>query len=299
MSSLFSESTIEVIKNVKKVFLWAAVCILIGEVLIGAILIIAQAFDATIGRLMATFALCGVVLFIGVSNFSKMEKGKTLVQGFALVSLIANLIWLTIAILAIWEVVPSLESAVFKTMYIFVELAMACFFISAVWSIEETVKPVRPLKITALISELYCGIYGIVMILNDFRESDPRWPALAGLAGLTFLIMACAAAIVSNSGRKKSEGGVDVKSKEVQSTIQEMVEKEVQQRLKAEKEKAEREATSPLQSDDMAPEVKHDGTVELKPEDEADANSKDQSSVSPEKQPEVEAESQSEKQPEA
>ncbi|MBR3157105.1 hypothetical protein IKF20_01575 [Candidatus Saccharibacteria bacterium] len=297
MSSLFSESTIEVIKKIKKVFLWTAVCILIGEVLIGAILIIAQAFDATIGRLMATFALCGVVLFIGVSNFSKMEKGKTLVQGFALVSLIANLIWLTIAILAIWEVVPSLESAVFKTMCVFVELAMACFFISAVWSIEETVKPVRPLKITALISELYCGIYGIVMILNDFRESDPRWPALAGLAGLTFLIMACAAAIVSNSGRKKSEGGVDVKSKEVQSTIQEMVEKEVQQRLKAEKEKAEREATPPLQSEDMEPEVKHDGMVEVKPENKAEAEPKDQ--PQPEKQPEVEAESQSEKQPEA
>ena len=90
-NSLFSESTIETIKKVKKGFLWTAVCILIGEVIVGAILILAQSFNEVIGKLMGTFALCAVMMFFGVNNFSRMEKGDRIIQSFALVSLIGIL----------------------------------------------------------------------------------------------------------------------------------------------------------------------------------------------------------------
>lgn len=85
------------IKKTKKGFLWAAVCILIGEVVVGAILILIQSFDETIGKLMGTFALCAVMMFFGVNNFSRMEKHDRIVQSFALVGLISNITWLLLS----------------------------------------------------------------------------------------------------------------------------------------------------------------------------------------------------------
>ena len=254
MNSLFKESTIENIKMIKKWFLWAAVCILIGEVTIGAILILAQSFNDTIGKILGTFAVCAIMLFFGVNNFSRMEKGDRIVQGYALVSLICNFIWLTLAIMLIWEVEPFMEetrryshqlTGLAKMFSVAIDIAIMCFLVSNVWSIKETIKPVRPLKITAIFCALYCGIYYAVMTLGDVRnENDARWHALAGLAILTFIVMVCAASIVSKSGAKKavkeSNAGVgDINNEEMQVKIQAMVEKEVQERLKEEKKKAE------------------------------------------------------------
>ena len=278
MSSIFKESTIEKIKSIRKVFLWSAVCILIGELIVGAILILSQSFNLVIGKLMGTFALCAVVLFLAVSNFSKMEKGERVVQLFALISLVMNMVWLMLAILLIWEVVPSVEyvdgvsyylsprpSMMVKLMSVAINTGIGCFLISIVLSIKETVKPVRPLKIAALICELYCCIYAVVVTFGDITYmTDTRWYALAGLAGFAFIVMAIAAAIVSRSGGKKNEDAAQVIDKQaMQATIQEMVEKEVQERMKAEHEKAERDAMPPLQAEDMPPTVRREGEVVL------------------------------------
>lgn len=286
MSSLFSEATIEKIKNTRKMFLWTAVCILIGEVVVGAILILMQSFDAVIGKLMATFALCALVLFIGVNNFSLMEKDGKVVQGFALASLVTNLIWLVLSILFIWEILPFLEmkvdtrytsyiyslTAMGKLMAVCINAAFMCFLISNVWAIKETVKPVRPLKITALVCELYCGFYVIYVILSESSVSisdDMRWYSLAGLAWFAFIVTSIAAAIISRASRKKMEkvgaaGNVNsADNTEMQAKIQEMVEKEVQERMAAEKAKAEREAMPPLQSDEMPPSVTRDSEIKV------------------------------------
>lgn len=251
MSSLFSNSTINNIKDLKKIFLWVAVCILIGEVVVGAILILAQSFNLTIGKLMSTFGLCAVSLFVGVNNFSRMEKGDRIIQSFALASLIANITWLVLSILLLWEAIPYYpkEASFYyvvsettmwaKLMTVAADVALSCFLISNVWSIEETVKPVRPLKITALICELYCGIYAVVMTFGDVKYvTDLRWSMLSVLMGLAFIVMAIAAVIVSRNGSKKIEKENDSKEKnmsdtEMQAKIQEMVEKEVQARMAA------------------------------------------------------------------
>ena len=256
MNSLLNDVAIEKIKILKKAFLWMAVCILIGEVVVGAFLILLQTFNLTIGKLMGTFALCAVALLIGVDNFTKMEKGEgRLVQSFALLSLVMNFVWLILAILLIWEIAPFMErgirrcqycsygyhaTIVPKMMILAIDLAMTGFFISNVWDIKETVKPVRPLKITALICELYCGIYAAMVVFfnEDGSMFNTRWYALAGLMGFAFVVMAFAALMMSRSGKKNNEEmtnshKTDISDSEMQVKIQEMVEKEVQARLEA------------------------------------------------------------------
>lgn len=266
MSSMFSENTISTIKNIRKGFLWTAVIILIGEVVAGAIIILTQAFGIEMAKIMGTFGLCAITLFLGVNNFTRMEKGNVTIQSFALASLVLNMIWLILAILLIWEVIPFYEECsagakisvgyykyyvcqptmtiAAKLFLIALNTAVSCFFISNVLAIEETVKPVKPLKITALVCELYCAIYYVIVTIVDTPNAlDSRWVMLSMLAGFAFLVMAIAALIVSRSGRKKNEaaetGAASINSAEMQSQIREMVEKEVQERMKAEKEKTE------------------------------------------------------------
>ena len=108
------------------------------------------------------------------------------------------------------------------------------------------------------------------MTLGDVQSvNDARWYALTGLAGFAFIVMTCAAAIVSGSGKKKmDEKTNNVNDADVQATIQEMVEKEVQTRLAEERAKTEQDVTPPSQPEELASEVPHDNSSSDKVEEE-------------------------------
>lgn len=277
MSSIISESTINKLKAVRKVFLWAGVCILIGELVLGAILILVGSSSETIVRIQLTFLVLAISLFIAINNFIRMEKGEPLTQGFALVSFLTNLISLILTILLIWGVINVINtgaysyyssssslSATGQVLLIALDLMAGCFWISNVLAIKETVKPVKPLKITALICMAYCTIYSVVVTASNMLfTGDLKLSSLYALASLAFVLTALVALIVSKTNKKKEEKAtVDMKNdKEVQSAIRDMVEKEVQERLAAEKKKAELDAMPPLQDENMEPTVSHDGNV--------------------------------------
>lgn len=289
MSDTFKDNNSKY-SQIKKSFLWSAVVILIGELVVGAIMILTGEWNTMIGKLQLTFLLLGIFLFIGVNNFIRIEKGTSTVRGLAWLSLISNLVWLVFGTLIIWEVVPSVEiftrrvptfyggdrtSAIYamsffsKLTMVAAGLGAAGFWVSNVLSIRETVKPVKPLKITAVICELYCSGFEILMVLIGFEnisydDNLLRWTQLSGLAGLAFVITALAALIISRANREKGDKVNSIQDdKQIQATIQEMVEKEVQERMKAERKKAEIEAAPPLQAEDMPPMVRRDNEIKL------------------------------------
>lgn len=289
MSDTFKDNNSKY-SQIKKSFLWSAVIILIGELLVGAIMILTGGWNTMIGKMQLTFLLLGLFLFIGVNNFIRIEKGTSTVRGLAWLSLISNLVWLVFGTLIIWEVVPSVEiftrrvptfyggdrtSAIYamsffsKLTMVAAGLGAAGFWVSNVLSIRETVKPVKPLKITAVICELYCSGFEILMVLIGFEnisydDNLLRWTQLSGLAGLAFVITALAALIISRANREKGDKVDSIQDdKQIQATIQEMVEKEVQERMKAERKKAEIEAAPPLQAEDMPPMVRRDNEIKL------------------------------------
>ncbi len=222
---LFSELTMKKIKKVRKVFLWTAVWILIAEVVLGAILILTQSWSVPIGKIQGSFLIAAVVLFVGVNNFIRIEKGSRSIQMFALVSLVGNIVWALLAMLLLWEITPffwieEIEEIGYRgrmythneyhmtvwaiAMLVFAYAGSACFWISNVMSIKETVKMVRPLKITALVCVAYCWVFGtiVTIVQPEFEEVD-RLSQLAGLAGLAFGVTALVALIISKVNKKK------------------------------------------------------------------------------------------------
>ena len=279
MKGLFGDSALETIKNIKKIFLWSAVCTLIGVFVLGAIFILSDgAGGAEMGKIIGTLFMVSVVLFVGVNNFVRMENDNKAIQSFGLMSLICNIIWLIIAILLIWGVIPAVVYEYEKNYYglsvstthltvmtkiviIAASLGSAGFWISNVLSIKETVRPIKPLKITAIICEAYCSIFAIVVAFSNVYGADMgKWYLLSSLAGFPFVASAFAAWIISRTNKKDKQDKVDTKNtttaevtnkpaksdEELRAEIEEqvrkeMIEKEVRARMEAEMGKKEGE----------------------------------------------------------
>ena len=233
-NSLFSTETLQKVQKVRKIFLKVAVWVLIGELALGAILILFGVWNVEIGKVQGTFLIIATILFMSVNNFIRIEKGNKPVQIFALIGFISNLIWGLFALLLMWEVAPVVwtEQLMERSTYLsythtvyhltFYSIAMLIaaytaaggFWISNVLSIKETTKTVKPLKITAVVCWTYIWIFLTIMTPLDFRvEGIERWLALSGLAVLAFWATAIAAWIISRtSGDKPTEEAASKKA---------------------------------------------------------------------------------------
>ncbi len=270
---LFSEKKLLKIQNTRKVFLRFAVWILIAELVFGAILILTGSWDIAIGRIQCTFLVLALILFVSVNNFIRIEKGNKIIQVFALIGFVSNLIWGIFAFLLMWEIVPSywteevmrpgyynysfLSPKYHMTFYTIIMLiasyaAAAGFWISNILSIKETVKIVKPLKITAVVCVVYLWIFGTIItpIEPEFKDVEKLYQ-LAGLAGLAFGIIALAALIISKTNDKKvvksnaamngasthltPKTDAELRAEIEEKVRREMIEKEVREKMETEK----------------------------------------------------------------
>lgn len=268
--NLFRPEQLEKIKKMRKVFLWAAVWILIGELALGAILILAQSWNISVGKIQGTFLILALVLFVGVNNFIRMENGDKKMQVFALIGFISNIIWALLAILLIWEALPFYWEEEVREMSEYARMgyysytkyhmtffsmlmvvaacsAAAGFWISNIMAIKETIKTVKPLKITAIVCIFYGWVYGVISTVAELEYSDaPQLHQLSALAGLAFCATALAAWIISRTNDKdrKNENGKirrikteeELRAEIEEQVRREMIEKEV--RAKYENDKA-------------------------------------------------------------
>lgn len=268
-NSLFSEATLRKIQKTRKIFLKFAVWILIAELVLGAILILTESWDIAVGKIQGTFLILALILFININNFIRIEKGNRTTQIFALVGFIGNLIWGIFVFLLIWEIVPyywteeimrtssysgySYPSTKYHmTFYTIIMLISAYaaaggFWVSNIMSIKETIKLVKPLKITAIVCVLYLWVFGTIMALiePEFKDVEKLYQ-LAGLAGLAFAITALAAVIISGTNRKKN---VELKSAQFTPKTEAELRAEIEERVR--REIIEKEARAKIEAEQI------------------------------------------------
>lgn len=297
---LFDENALQKIQKTRKIFLKFAVWILIAELVFGAILILMGSWDIAIGKVQGTFLILALILFVSVVDFVSIENGNRLIQIFALMGFISNLIWGIFAFLLMWEIVPfywteeimhtssyskhMYSSTVFhltfytKIMLISYFAAISGLLISRTLAIKENVKPVKPLKITAVICAAYLWIFGTIAVIIelDFKDAE-KFYQLAGLAGLALVVTVLAALIISKTNSKKvaeqtiAVSGVaaqfapktetELRAEIEEKVRREMIEKEVRARMEAENYNMANPETNNLETMDGGnnnPEPTHD-----------------------------------------
>ena len=276
-TSLFNENALQKMKKIRKIFLNCAVWILVAELIVGAILIIigTDTWNITIGKIQGTFMIIALILFISINNFIRIEKGNKLIQTFASISFISNLIWGILALLLIWEILPTVWSeyvateffgttfsTTHPTVYSIIALtaayaAAAGFWISNIMSIKETVKAVKPLKVASIVCIAYLWFsQTLLTIFQPLYSEVEKLYQLSGLAGLAFIVMALAALIVSKTNKNKiaepslttknetqtqpaSKTDAEIRAEIEEKVRREMIEKEVRAKLEAEQANAE------------------------------------------------------------
>ncbi len=226
-------------------------------------------WGATSGKIHGTFLVLASILLIGVNNFIRVEKGNKIIQIFALISFVSNLIWAIFAILLLWKIIPFYwTEEVMRTsssmaytypytvhhmtsyaiiMLTFAYAAAGGFWISNIMSIKETVKLVKPLKITAILCVAYLWIFETIItpIEHEFEDTKKLYQ-LAGLAGLAFGITALAALIISRTNRTKT-----IESKSVQSVQKTEAELRAEIEEKVRREMIEKEIRTKIETEQM------------------------------------------------
>ncbi|MBR5939050.1 hypothetical protein IKZ77_00665, partial [Candidatus Saccharibacteria bacterium] len=203
--------------------------------------------------------------------------GDKKVQLFALISFISNIVWVILSVLLMWEALPFhwteaaqeysryMEHYYSVTMYhmtfwsmmmaIAISSSAAGFWISNIMTIKETIKVVKPLKITAIVCVVYGWIFGVVVTLAELDYYDTeRFYQLSSLAGIAFVVTALAAVIISGTNRKKVEVKNEVKvaktDDELRAEIEEKVRREmIEKEVRAEFENAKKKLESDSGSD--------------------------------------------------
>lgn len=260
MKSIFNDKTLETFKKIRQVFLKVIVGIIIGEIVLLAVLIIAQSANAIIGKFMGTLFVVAIAMFISMCCFKCIEKKQPIAQVLSLVTLGAEVFWFIFQLLELWEVVPmyvisgnnfSLFSvdATLTPFAIFTSIisSIMIYGLFGAWisSIEENGGPIKPLKITALVCDVYIWIVSMISVFGVFNTNNAATVlGLYALAWLALIITWISAASISRRNRREQldkviAGGkkVNLDSEEMQAQIREMVEKEVKARMAAEKEK--------------------------------------------------------------
>lgn len=261
MKSIFKDTTLETFKKIRQVFLKVAVGIVIGEIVLLAVLIIAQGASKIIGQFMGTLLVVAVALFIAMAAFKCIEKKQPIAQGLSLVVLVAEVFWFIFQILELWEVIPIFNvslngssvyglgvsmTGVAKFATIISDIMIYGLFGAWITSIEENGGPIKPLKITALSCDIYIWIFSMVVVLMDMTtNASATLYGLYGLAWISLIVTWIIAASISRRNRKEQldkviAGKANINSEEMQAQIREMVEKEVEARMAEEKEKAKK-----------------------------------------------------------
>ena len=257
MKSIFNDSTLETFKKIRQVFLKVIVGIIIGEIILLAILIIAQSASKVIGQFMGTLLILAIALFIAMSCFRCIEKKQPVAQVLSLVALFAEVFWFIFQTLELWEVIPLYEvslnsssvygfavnmTGVAKFATIVSNIMLYSLFGAWISSIEENGGPIKPLKITALSCDIYIWVFSLIVLFAEFSSSAATTVfGLYGLAWVGLIVTWCIASSISRKNKKEQlDRVIDSKnitnSEEMQAQIREMVEKEVQARMTAEKE---------------------------------------------------------------
>ena len=255
MKSIFNDKTLESFKKTRQIFLKVVVGIIIGEIVLTAILIVAGGANEIVGKFMTTLLVAVIAMFLTMSCFKCIEKKHYVAQILSLAAMAAVVLWTIFQILAVWEVIPMYETMGSNIFYsemtpigrfISIISSIMVFGLFGAWilSIEENGGPIKPLKITALVCDIYIWIFTIVVVLAslDVDKAGALY-GLYGLACIGLLVTWISAGSISKRNRKEQidkvvkNNSADLKSEEMQAQIREMLEKEVEARMAAKAEK--------------------------------------------------------------
>lgn len=232
MSSIISEQSLQKLEGVKKYLLKGAIWLLVGSVVAGILVILFGSVSENdlIGRFAGTLLIVALMMMICVNNFRRLESREAVIQSFALVGLVSNVLWAVLWTIVVWTISGAWKGSetLVKFASVFSYLSALGFIGSNVMSMYEGDKRdlIRPLKITAVSCATYEMLYLTVVAFTDYNfqsEFAARLSMLAGFVGVVWFLLVIAAWVLSRNEKKKIKDNVVQQPIEKKSEPQEVV----------------------------------------------------------------------------
>lgn len=236
MSSIISKTSLEKFESARKYVLKAAIWLLVGGVILGALTILFGGMPSgeVIGKFMGTLFIIALMMIISVNNFKMIASENAAIQVFALVGLVSNIVWALLWTLLCWQPEWGADcsglgsryytticemSTLFKCAVAFSYLSALGLIGSNVLSIQEYDKGnlIRPLKITAVSCATYEMLYLTVMVFFNYdfdSEFATRLGALAVFVGFAWFAITLTALIISSNEKVKRQRIAEKKKEE-------------------------------------------------------------------------------------
>lgn len=238
MSSIISKTSLEKLESIRKYVLKAAIWLLVGGVVLGAITILigGSSSGEIISKFIGTMFIVALMMMISVNNFKQIAIEDPSVQTFALIGLVSNLVWTALWILLCWN--PELgrvcettkmrvaDSACITGMSVLFKFALISSCLSALGLLGSNVlaiyegkkrSMIRPLKITAVICATYELMFFILAVSLDFdfrSEFLSRLGMLAAFAGFAWFSITIVALILSSNEKSKNKAVAEKEAEE-------------------------------------------------------------------------------------
>ncbi|MBO7560505.1 hypothetical protein J6T21_00480 [Candidatus Saccharibacteria bacterium] len=218
MIGIFSETTINVFKNIKNVFRQIATWTLIAGVVFGCILICLGDFNANdiVAKIMAMFFNLGIAMLVCTNNIRRIENERPAVQIFALISLVCNAIWFLLWSICIWADVETVFRGTVTVGSFATTASVLSFFAliaSNTMAIYEGDKKgtILPLKASSIAALGVVSLHGIVTAFSwtdRFSKSYigstwQRFDTLAGFLTVAWIILLIVALVTSSGESSK------------------------------------------------------------------------------------------------
>ncbi len=225
--SILKEASLEKIRSFRKALFKVAIWVFVGGVIMGALFVLfggtesAEAF----GRVMGTLFAVAVLLAVASNCFRLLEEEASAVQVFAMIGLGFSIFAALLVILEVWGLFVTEETVTTtcfssvkcnsyhitimgKILSVVADIAALGVLGANIMAINEYDKGsvLRPLKITATVCLCIEFIYVIIITCVDelvFNETNARLAALAGFAGLIWILAWFVAWIISRNARKQ------------------------------------------------------------------------------------------------
>lgn len=234
--------------SLKKIVLYITIVLFSLSALIGIISVLTSA-DSTAWKICATTAILGGVALLTLNGITRLESNRRSVRILGAVSIAAHFVWAIIAIMLIWSVLKhficeDVDSC--RTYYDVAEVLLqimataiivaVCTTVSAnLLTVKNYSAAVRSLKITAIISVIFLGVYFLPAIwLRETQYLGDTWQLISVVFIVAVFsgIMTPIFAILQRNKRKKEETPSDGAIDEV--ALRKKIEAEVRAEIEAE-----------------------------------------------------------------
>ena len=237
MSSIFNSQTLAKISTFRKHLFRLAIWVLIAGVVMGVVAIFVsdtEEINTTVGRVTGSIFIAAAMLFTSAICFVFLESKKSAAQVFAIITILASLVWAVLWILSIWNwelfqtctrssytpITPYSYSPdiayrticeptmVYKAALISTFVAISGFYSAILLNLYEGERRdlMNPLRFVGVILAIYLCIFGSIMtgVTDTSNSIVQKFYILSGFALAICIVLLIVACIISRIEKNRA-----------------------------------------------------------------------------------------------